>query len=182
VSDGLAGAVAWAVVPFVPEAPFRIYAGRDHDPLEVARPTKLISAARRGSDSEFTFLVPAKARPVLVVSDRADPRLRELLALRLLRLSALDAEEQDVVRRGADPGLFFLDPDQFKLPEENAAIIAALVRVHRGAIDARPAGRLEQRGLATLQERIVRHYRFDMRQLVRTELERLADAQRRRSR
>lgn len=179
-SSGLAGAVVWAVVPFVPEAPFRLYAGPDHDPIEVARPTKVISAARKGADSEFTFLVPAKARPVLIVSDRADPRLQELLALRLLRLSSLQPENQDVVRGGADPGLFFLEPERFSLPEENAAMIAALVRVHRSAIDARTAGRLDEQGLATVHERIVRHYGFDMRQLVRAELKRLADIERRR--
>ena len=179
MTNGLAGAVVWAVVPFVPEAPFRIYAGPAHDPIEVARPTKLISAARKGSDSEFTFLVPAKARPVLIVADRADPRLQELLALRLLQLSLLDAEEQDLVRSGADPGLLYLDPERFKLPEENAAMIAALVRVHRSAIDARQAGRFEPDELATIHERIVRHYGLDMRQLVKAELERLATAQRR---
>jgi hypothetical protein len=181
VSDSLAGAVVWAVVPFVPEAPFRIYAGTEHEPIEVARPTKLIAAARRGADSEFTFLVPGKARPVLVVSDRVDPRLGELLAVRLLRLSALDTEEQETARAGADPGLFPLDPNRFKLPEENAAIIAALVRVHRSAIDPKPAGRLDPTELASLHECIVRRYGLDMRQLVRAELERLADAQGRRS-
>ncbi len=180
MSDGLAGAVVWAVVPFVPEPPFRIYAGRDHDPIEVPRPAKLISSARQGADSEFTFLVPAKARPVLVVSDRADPRLHELLALRLLRLSLLDPEEQDLVREGADPRLLYLEPDRFRLPEESAAMIVALVRVHRSAVDARPAGRLEPDELGAVHERIVRHYGFDMRQLVRTELERLADVQQRR--
>ena len=72
----LAGAVVWAVVPFVPEAPFRLYAGEAHTPVEVADAGKLITAARKGSDSEFTFLVPGKSRPVLVVSDRLDPRLR----------------------------------------------------------------------------------------------------------
>jgi hypothetical protein len=34
VSD-LAGAVVWAVLPFVPEAPFRLYAGEGHPPVEV---------------------------------------------------------------------------------------------------------------------------------------------------
>ena len=182
MSNGLAGAVVWAVVPFVPEAPFRIYAGPAHDPIEVARPTKLISAARKGSDTEFTFLVPAKARPILIVADRADPRLGELLALRLLRLSLLGAEQQDLVRGGADPGLLYLDPDRFTLPEENAVMIAALVRIHRNAVDARPAGRLEPDELANVHERIVRHYALDMRGLVKSELERLAAAQKRRSR
>jgi hypothetical protein len=115
VSDDLAGSVVWAVVPLVPEAPFRIYAGRNHDPIEVPRSAKLISAARKGSDANFTFLVPAKARPVLIVSDRADPRLQELLALRRVRMSALNPEEQDLVRSGADPALLYPAPKRFKL-------------------------------------------------------------------
>ena len=45
--NGLAGAVVWAVVPFVPEAPFRLYGGRDRDPVEVEDPGKLIAAARK---------------------------------------------------------------------------------------------------------------------------------------
>lgn len=178
--NGLAGAVAWAVVPFVPEAPFRLYAGEDRAPVAVDGPGKLIAAARKGSESEFTFLVPAKARPVLIVSDRADERLGELIALRLLRLGKLSAREREVVRSNEDPGLYHLDPDRFNLPEENAAIIATLVRVHRSAIDPQPVGHLDDDELRVIHERVGTHYGFDLRQLVRQELERLAEAQRRR--
>ena len=48
-------------------------------------------------------------------------------------------------------------------------------------IDPKPAGHLDSAELASLHERLVRHYGLDMRQLVRSELERLADAQRQRS-
>jgi 3-dehydroquinate synthase class II len=177
----LAGAVVWAVVPFVPQAPFRLYAGPRHAPVEVAQADKLIAAARRGADTEFTFLAPGKARPVLVVSDRIDPRLSELLALRLVRLSTLDAREQVAVRAGTEPGLFHLPPERFELPEENAAIIAALVRVHETAIDPSPVGRLDGDEVRAVHERIARHYGLDLHALVRAELQRLADAQRRRS-
>lgn len=182
MSDGLAGSIVWAVVPFVPEAPFRLYAGARHEAIEISRASKLISAARKGSNAEFTFLVPGKARPVLVVSDRADPRLREVLALRLLRLSTLDREEQDLVRSGVDPGLLYLDPERFRLPEENAVMIAALVRVHRSALNARPVGRLDPHELAAVHERLARHYALDLRKLVRAELERLAEQQQRQRR
>ena len=74
----LAGAVVWAVVPFVPEAPVRLYAGEAHAPMEVAEAAKLIAAARKGADSEFTFLVPGKARPVLIVSDPVVPKTARL--------------------------------------------------------------------------------------------------------
>jgi hypothetical protein len=178
--NGLAGAVVWAVVPFVPEAPFRLYAGEDHAPVDIDAPSKLIAAAHKGSDSEFTFLVPGKARPVLVVSDRLDERLGELIALRLVRLSALTPNEREIVRANGDPGLCQLDPDRFDLPEENAAIIAALVRVHRTALDPQPAGRLAPDELRVVHERIATYYGLDLRELVRRELQRLAETQRRR--
>lgn len=180
--NGLAGAAVWAIVPFVPEAPFRLYGGEQRGPVDLADAGKLIAAARKGSDSEFTFLVPGKARPVLVVSDRLDPRLEEVLALRLLRIGALGARERDIVRAKEDPGLFYLERDRFQLPEENAAIVAALVRVHRSAIDLDPVGRLTQAELRTVHERLATHYGLDLSQLVRAELKRLADEQRRRKR
>ena len=178
---GLSGAVVWAVVPFVPEAPFRLYAGSRHAPVEVPGADKLIAAARRGADTEFTFLVPGKARPVLVVSDRTDPRLSELLALRLVRLATLDTQEQEAVRAGIEPGLFHLPPDRFDLPEENAAIIATLVRVHRNAIDPAAVGRLDRAQLRDVHGRIATHYGLDLHQLVRDELQRLAAARRQQS-
>jgi hypothetical protein len=176
--NGLAGAVVWAVVPFVPEPPFRLYAGSRHAPVVVDQAEKLIAAALRGSDSEFTFLVSAKARPVLVLSDRIDPRLREVLALRLARLSGLDAGEREAIRAGNEPGLYHLPPERFDLPEENAAIIAALVRVHESAIDPNPVGQLERADLREVHARVATHYGLDLHELVVTELRRLA-AQRR---
>jgi len=176
--NGLAGAVVWAVVPFVPEAPFRLYAGSRQAPVAVPRADKLIAAARGGADTEFTFLVSGKARPVLIVSDQLDPRLGELLALRLLRLSKLGEREQEEVRRGREPSLLHLAPDRFDLPDENAAMIAALVRVHRSAIDPRTVGHLDRDELRTVHGLIARHYRLDLHQLIRAELQRLAAAQR----
>jgi hypothetical protein len=172
----------WAVVPYVPEAPFRLYAGQRQASVELPDAKKLIAAARRGRDSEFTFLVPAKARPVLVVSDRTDPRLREVLALRSVRLSILDPHERDSVRAGGDPGLYYLPRKRFKLPEENAAIIAALVRVHESALDTSPVGRLDRDELRAVHERLARQCGLDLHGLVRSELERISEVQRARRR
>lgn len=177
--NGLAGAVVWAVVPFVPEAPFRLYAGARHAPVVVPKAERLIAAARRGADNEFTFLVPAKARPVLVISDRIDPRLHEVLALRLARMSGLDASEQETIRSGHEPALYPLPPERFDLSEENAAIIATLVRVHESAINTPPAGRLEPAELREIHARVATHYGLDLHELVLRELRKLADAQRR---
>lgn len=100
--------------------------------------------------------------------------------MRLLRLGSLTAREREIVRSGEDPGLYHLDSERFDLPEENAAIVAALVRVHRSAIDPQPVGRLEDDELRVVHERVATYYGLDLRQLVRHELQRLAEAQRRR--
>ena len=58
-------------------------------------------------------------------------------------------------------------------------MIAALVRVHRSAIDPKPVGRLGQDELRIVHERVATYYGLDLRRLVLGELERLAQAQRR---
>ena len=134
----------------------------------------LIDAAKRGVENEFTFLVPGKAAPVLVVSDRTDAQLGELLALRLVPLAALDAKDQEIVRADGDHGLLYLDAARFDLREEHVAIVAGLVPIHESAINPKPMGRLDLRETRALHERIARHYGFDVRHLVRAELDHLA--------
>jgi hypothetical protein len=114
----------------------------------------------------------------LVVSDRLDPRLDEVIALRLVRLTGLTPREREVVRAQDDPGLFHLDPERFDLPQENAAIIAALVRVHRSAIDPQPVGRLSTDELRVVHERVARYYGLDLHRLLVDELQRIAAARR----
>jgi hypothetical protein len=118
---------------------------------------------------------------VLVLSDEFDPRLGELIALRLARLGALSEENQRRVREAGEPTLFYLEPDRFPgLPEENAAMIGALVRVHRDALLPEPVGWLDAQELAVVHERIARHYRLNLHALVLAEIRRLGDEQRRR--
>lgn len=92
--------------------------------------------------------MPGKARPVLVVSDRLDPRLGELIALRLLRLGALTSNERETVR--SQDGSWSL------LPRPRAV---------------RPApqwvGRLGQEELRVAHERLATYYGLDLRLLVR---------------
>lgn len=165
--DRLAGSVRWAVVPFTPRPPFRVYAGVDRSPYVVETTDQLVEAGRRGGDPELTYLVPGKVRPVLVLAEPPDRLHREVAALRLLRLSTLDEDERQEVRRGDDELLVYLDPSRFALPEENAIMISALVRVHADAIaTGPPAGRLSVAELGDIGERIVRFYGIDVEALV----------------
>ncbi len=165
--DRLAGSVRWAVVPFTPRPPFRVYAGADRPPFVVESADRLVEAARRGGDPELTYLVPGKLRPVLALAEPPERLHREVAALRLLRLSTLDEDERQAVRRGDDELLVYLDPSRFVLPEENAIMISALVRLHVDAIaSGPPAGRLSADEAGAIGERIVRFYGIDMAALV----------------
>lgn len=162
-----AGEVYWAVVPYTPQAPFQVFV-RDGVPVGVPEAKTIIDGLRKGGDAEFRFVVEAKARPVVLLSDRVDPRTGDLFGLRLVRLSALDENEAQQVRDQRQPGLFHLKPERFPhLEEESAAMISAPIRLHETAIDSgKPLGRLDQNEMRVLSERFVSYWEFDLNQLL----------------
>lgn len=162
-----AGEVYWAVVPSTPQAPFHIFV-RDKPPVEVPSAKTIIDGLRKGGDAEFRFVVEAKARPVLLLSDRVDPRTGDLFGLRLVRLGTLDEDEAQQVRDQRQPGLFHLKPERFPdLEEESAAMISAPIRLHETAVDSsNPLGRLDQNEMRVLSERFVSYWELDLNQLL----------------
>ncbi len=174
-SGRLAGTVRWAVIPYAPRPPFRIFAGEDHAPFNIPDAATIVASARGGGDVEFTYLVPGKARPVLVLNDPPAQHHQEVTALRLLRFSKLDVKSQRQVRDQRDPLLFHLDPARFDLPEENAVIVSALVRVHVDAVDiGQSLGELNPNEMRVLGERVIEFYRFDTRLLIERKIRELA--------
>jgi hypothetical protein len=172
----LAGTVRWAVVPYAPKPPFRLYAGADHPPIVVPDVEQLVESGKRHGDAEFTYLVTGKARPILVLSEPTSSLHDEVTGLRLLRLSKLSDEDQRLrVRSQQEPLLFHLDPARFDLPEENAAMVSALVRVHVDALDSRASlGELNENEHRVLGERMIDFYGFDTRLLVERRIHELA--------
>lgn len=171
----LAGTVRWAIVPFAPAPPFRLYAGPGHEPVTVPAADTVIAAARRGGDAELSYIVPGKARPVLVLTDPPGAHHREVTALRLLRLSRLTPAEQVHVRAQQDELLVHLDPGRFDLPEECAVMVTALVRLHVDAIGSGEAlGRLSADESRLVGGRIIRFYGFDTRSLLERQIRELA--------
>ena len=97
-------------------------------------------------------------------------------------MSKLTDDEQERVRADGDELLFHLAPDRFSLPEESAAIVSALVRLHVEAIGSGPSlGQLDASELRVLGERIIRYYRFDTRLLVERHIQELAARRRART-
>lgn len=162
-----AGEVYWAVVPSTPRAPFQVFV-KDKPPVEVPVARKIIDGLRSGEDVELRFVVEAKARPFLLLSDRVDPQTGDLFGLRLARLSALEEDEAQQVRDQRQPGLFHLKPERFPdLEEESAAMISAPIRLHETAVDIdKPLGRLDQNEMRVLSERFVSYWELDLNQLL----------------
>jgi hypothetical protein len=162
-----AGEVYWAVVPYTPQAPFQVFV-KERPPVEVAEAKTIVDGLRKGGDAELRFVVEAKARPVLLFSDRADERTGDLFGLRLVRLASLDDDEAQQVRDQRQPGLFHLKPERFPdLQQESAAMISAPIRIHGSAVDfSSPLGRLDQNELRVLAERFVTYWQFDLHQLL----------------
>jgi hypothetical protein len=160
------GEVYWAVVPETPRAPFQVFV-KDSPPVEVPAPKTIVDGLRSGG-AELRFVVEAKARPFLLLSDRVDPQTGDLFGLRLVWLSALDEDEAQQVREQRQPGLFHLKPERFPgLEEESAAMISAPIRLHETAVDtSQPLGRLDENELRVLSERFVSYWELDLHQLL----------------
>ncbi len=166
--DGqIVGSVRWAVAPYAPASPFRLYSV-EREALQLDDVEPLIKAAREGGDAEFTYLISAKARPVLVLTDPERSEWNEVLALRLRRFSTIpDLQRQERIRQHEEPLYFHLDPKRFKLPEENAVLIPAVVPIGFSAISSEaPIGVLNENEMRVVGERLVRHFDFDVRSLI----------------
>jgi len=162
-----AGEVYWAVVPSTPRAPFQVFV-KDGSPVEAPDAKTVVAGLRKGGDAEVRFVVEAKARPVLLLSDRVDARTGDLFGLRLLGLDALEDDEAQHVREQRQPGLFHLKPERFpELAAESAAMISAPIRLHETAVDLGTGlGRLDQNEMRVLAERFVTYWQFDLHQLL----------------
>jgi hypothetical protein len=169
-----AGEVYWAIVPYTPASPFKVHIANGA-PVEVPTASQIVDGLRRGGDAEFEFVVRAKARPVLLLSGRSDPRTGDLFALRLLRLEKRSEQERQRVEEQREPSLFHLPPERFPgLGEDSAAMVTAPIRLHETALDTRKAlGRLDRKEMRTLVERFVSYWQFDLRQLVIAQIQEL---------
>ena len=166
----------WAVAPFAPEPPFRLYQ-QGAEPREVASPEAFTEAARKGT-SEFVMLTPVKARPILAITGVL-PEHDDVLALRLRRLEKLGSDSaRETVRATKDEGLFYLRPEAFPgLPVENAAIITSLLRLPIRALDRRTSlGALNENELRVLHERVVRAHELRLDAMIVERVRRLLDA------
>jgi hypothetical protein len=112
-------------------------------------------------DREPTFHVQAKLRPVVLLQDRPRGALPEYATLKLAHFTKLSVADQQRVRDGQEPALFFLrvDKSKYGLAQENAVDLNSLVRVHRTAIVTRPVGHLDENEINVLGRRLATAHR-----------------------
>ncbi|HWX44994.1 MAG TPA: hypothetical protein VNY52_06700 [Solirubrobacteraceae bacterium] len=168
-APGLRGAIVWAIVSYVPEAPFRVWLGDQHPTGEIADAQVFAQQVRHhGLDAEQTFLAKGKLRPILLLQDRPRRALREIVALRMVRLETLSEPRRASIRDQREPSLFHLPvrPAKYGLSKEVAIDLNALVRVHSSAILPRAVGRLDDNELRVVGQRLVEHLDIDLEPLL----------------
>jgi len=168
-SPGLRGAIVWALTAYVPEAPFHIWLGEDTPSATIRDAPEFANQVRhQGLDGEQAFIVSAKLRPVLLLQDRPRKVLKEIVALRMVRLEKLSIDQQERIRKHEEPSLFHLPVAQRKygLTKEVAIDLNALVRVHASAILPKAVGRLDDVELRVLGQRLVEHLDIDLEPLL----------------
>jgi mRNA-degrading endonuclease toxin of MazEF toxin-antitoxin module len=177
----LRGAIVWAIAPYAPQAPFRIWGGEAQPVATLADATEFARlVSRRGLDAEQTFLAPGKLRPVVVLQERPRHALPEHVALRIVRLEELEPQRRQAIREQREPSLFYLrvQPARYGMTKEGAIDLNALIRIHESAIAGAPIGRLDANELRVIGERLAEHLDLDLEALIerkaRELLERIA--------
>ncbi len=166
---GLRGAIVWAITSYIPEAPFRLWLGDETATGTIASAEVFGQQVRKqGLDPEQVFLVKGKLRPVLLLQDRPRRVLREIVALRMVRLEKLSNTQRERIRRHEEPSLFHLPvaPKKYGLTKEVAIDVNALVRVHASAILPKAVGRLDDIELQVIGQRLAEHLDIDLEPLV----------------
>lgn len=168
-SSGLRGAIVWALVGFVPEAPFRLWHGDGHPSSAIDDAETFAKQVRQqGLEAQQTFLVDGKLRPVVLLQDRPRGVLREIVGLRMVRLESLAPVAQVAIRDQRERSLFHLPvrPTRYGLSREMAIDLNALIRVHRTAILPRAVGRLDDNEMRVIGQRMVEHLDIDLESLL----------------
>lgn len=164
---GLQGAIAWAISAFDVEEPFRVL---EYDGTErrLSGPELGQQVLRRELGGDFELVVGAKLRPILLLQDRPAGRLADYAALRLMRLEKFGHAEQQDIRDGEEPTLFYLGHDQAKygMDKEYAVDLGSLHRVHRTALVGKPRGAVDVGEFRTICERLVRISDLDLSNLI----------------
>ncbi len=171
---GLRGAIVWAIVTYVPEAPFRVWLGSAQPIGEMPSAPRFAEQVRtQGLEAEQTFLVQGKLRPVVLLQDRPRGVLREIVALRMVRLETLTDEQKTSIRNQREPSLFHLPvrPNKYGLSKEVAVDVNALVRVQASAFLPKAVGRLDDNELRVLGERLAEHLEIDVEPLIAKRVE-----------
>lgn len=163
-----AGAIVWAVIPYIAQAPFRVL---EPDGTETRfADARAVARAIRGRQlpGQFELAIAAKLRPVLLIQDRPRGRFADFAALRLVRMEKFSAAEQDAIRSGQEASLLHLghDESRYGLAREYAVRLTSLHRVHRGTIAGAPVGRVDRADLRAICERVAAFTDLDLSNLV----------------
>ena len=154
------GELRWALVPYVPQAPFRSRAWGAGVDFEAIRTQLRQERPRSGIDLELR----AAVRPVLLLHDWEAAADGAYVVLRTKRIEALPVEAQPGVRAGDDTALIPLAG--IHAGNERAAMIGTVTRLHVSAIDSTVLGTVADATLQRVAESMAAAMQLDLDGLV----------------
>jgi hypothetical protein len=166
--------VAWATVPGLSDdGPLVWRAERgasEHVPVD-ALARELCTRGESGS----VLVMPATLRPIVLLQDRPQGVLGDVLALATIGLEALSEEDRGRVREQEEPSLFHLPlrPSKYGLHHEAAVDLNALTRLSASLVLPRAVGTLDANEMRVIGERLVTHLDLDIEPVVAAEVEKL---------
>jgi hypothetical protein len=172
---GLRGAIVWAIVAYIPQAPARLWQGTGRPPATLPDALSYAQQVReRELSAQQTFLVEGQLRPMLLLQERPRGVLDEIVALSLVYLSKLSERQQARIREQREHSVFHLPlrPGKYGMNREMAVDLNALSRIHVSAMLPRPVGRLDDNEMRVINERLVEHLDIDFEPLLSRLVER----------
>jgi mRNA-degrading endonuclease toxin of MazEF toxin-antitoxin module len=162
------GAVAWALVPTVTDDGLLVLDGTSTRRVGTSALADEFCDGGRGQ-----LVIGAMLRPVVLLQDRPQGVLGDVLALATVRVDALPAEDRERVREQAEPSLFHLPvrPQKYGLHVEVAVDLNALTRLSTSLLLPRPVGALDTNEMRVIGERLVTHLDLDLEPIIAAQVE-----------
>ena len=163
------GAVAWALVPTVTDHGLLVLRGTSTQRVSTAALASEFCDRRGGGE----LVVGAILRPVVLLQDRPQGVLGDVLALVAVRMDALPPDDRERVREQEEPSLFHLPvrTAKYGLHQEVAVDLNALTRLSTSLLLPRTVGALDANEMRVIGERLVTHLDLDIEPIVAAQVE-----------
>ena len=164
--------MAWATVLAVGSEEPLVWRSEKCTTENVSADTLAREFCERG-ENRGAIVVEAVLRPIVLLQDRPQGVLGDVLALATVDLDALTPEDRERVREQEEPSLFHLPtrPSKYGLHHEVAVDLNGLTRLSTSLLLSRTVGSLDGNEMRVIGERLVTHLDLDIEPIIAAQVE-----------